>query len=148
MVDTYQVINTHVKRFSQLVLGTLGQQDASAVAITGGTIAETQVRAEAMATGLTAAGSAQGDALAITAEVNHVGTAAASTGVRLPAATGSGRHMTVINRGANALAVYPATGGAIDGGSGDAPISLPVDESVTLWDTAADTWYSTLPPAL
>lgn len=62
---------------------------------------------------LTAAGSSNTDALALSAAINQVTTTAASTGVRLmlPEA-GSG--VVVINAGANALLVYPGTGAAIN----------------------------------
>ena len=63
----------------------------------------------AVATGLTAAGSTQGTALALAAEVNVVGTTAASTGVLLPPSE-AGDIVEVYNQGANALAVYPLTG--------------------------------------
>jgi len=57
----------------------------------------------------TATGSVQGDAFALTANITVFGTVAASTGARLPTATGSGPFF-VFNNGANALTVYPAVG--------------------------------------
>ena len=63
----------------------------------------------------TAAGSTQGTALAIAVTTGDVviGTAAASTGVRLPtSAEGSqiGDQVTIANGGANAITLYPGTG--------------------------------------
>lgn len=59
----------------------------------------------------TAAGSAQADALAITASMVQVSTTAASTGVRLPAASRTDIDCVLVrNDGANTLNIYPATG--------------------------------------
>lgn len=83
--------------------------------------------------GATAAGTDQGTALAITTGVDRVvvTTAAASTGVRLPATRFKGDTITVTNRGANAITVYPATGDTIDGGSANAGAPLAVGGSRT-----------------
>lgn len=77
------------------------------------------------ASGLTATGSALADALQLNAAMNFVDTVAASTGVKLPPKAAAGTVITVFNRGANALAVYPATAtGTINGGSAGAAKSL------------------------
>lgn len=77
-----------------------------------------------VATGLTAAGSAHTDALALAADINVVGTTAASTGVKLMTKLSLGDEVVVVNLGANALAVYPPTGGTINGGSANAALSV------------------------
>lgn len=66
-----------------------------------------------VADSLTAAGTTNADALALSAAINRVTTTAASTGVRLylPEA---GSQVVVINSGANALLVYPGTGASIN----------------------------------
>jgi hypothetical protein len=68
------------------------------------------------ARGLVAAGSSNADALQLSADAdfNVVGTAAASTGVRLPTPGGVGDAVLVYNRGANAVLVYPQAGGAVN----------------------------------
>lgn len=77
-----------------------------------------------VANNLTAAGSTQGTALKLSAVNNVVTTAAASTGVQLPSmSTGDG--VTVANLGANALLVYPVTGGTVQGGAANAGFSIP-----------------------
>lgn len=92
-----------------------------------------------------AAGSAQGDAAAITAEciVWALG-ADATKGVILPAPSGKGARILVINdKTANAvLKVYPATGGKINGGSANASLNMAAKTSAwfvsldgTNWDT-------------
>jgi hypothetical protein len=69
-----------------------------------------------VATGLTAAGANNTNALALSpdADVHVIGTAAASTGVRLPAPGGVGDTVVVYNRGANAVLVYPQAGGQVN----------------------------------
>ena len=55
---------------------------------------------------LTAAGSTIADALALTSFVNLVGTAAASTGVKLPIDCPIGQVVYIANNGANSVKVY------------------------------------------
>lgn len=59
-----------------------------------------------VASTLTAAGSAITDAFDLTASINVITTAAASTGVQLPSAE-IGDEVEVLNLGANAVKVYP-----------------------------------------
>ena len=59
-----------------------------------------------VATGLTAAGTTRADALALSADTNVIGTAAASTGVSLPSCE-IGDSCEVYNGGANTVIVYP-----------------------------------------
>ena len=66
-----------------------------------------------VATALTATGTTNADALALSATINQVSTTAASTGVRLMLPE-SGSGVVVINSGANALLVYPGTGAQIN----------------------------------
>ena len=61
-----------------------------------------------IATGLTAAGTTLGTALALTADTNVIGTCASGAGVALPSAE-LGDSCEVYNGGANACAVYPDT---------------------------------------
>jgi hypothetical protein len=69
-----------------------------------------------VASGLTAAGTNNTNALVLSPDVDiHViGTAAASTGVRLSAPGGVGDTVVVYNRGANAVLVYPQADGQIN----------------------------------
>lgn len=61
---------------------------------------------------LTATGSTQGTALQLPSDFAVFTTVAASTGAILPNATATDWY-TVVNHGANALLVYPPTGGTI-----------------------------------
>lgn len=65
-----------------------------------------------VASGLTAAGANNTNALQLTAVINEIGTAAAGTGVLLPAPIEPGAQVYVHNAGANAVLVYPGTTGA------------------------------------
>jgi hypothetical protein len=62
---------------------------------------------------LTAAGTSNTDALALSAAINRVTTTALNTGVRLMLPE-TGSQVMVINSGANALLVYPGTGASIN----------------------------------
>lgn len=84
--------------------------------------------------GLTATGSTQGTALALPSDFNIFTTVAASTGSILPA-TGYQYQVTdtiiVVNHGANAMNVYPPTGGTI--GTAAANTALAVPSGKTAW---------------
>lgn len=68
-----------------------------------------------VATALTAAGTTRATALALTADTNVIGTAAAGSGVSLPSCE-IGDSCEVYNGGANAVTVYPeAAGSQING---------------------------------
>ena len=73
---------------------------------------------------VTALGSAQADATPLRAKFNNVNSAAASTGVSLPAGAVAGEMVCVTVNAANAVLVYPATAaGTIAGGSAGAGYS-------------------------
>lgn len=75
-------------------------------------------------TGLTATGSSQADALPIQTTNSEFTTVAASTGAILPAFSQQGDSVFVYNYGANALSVYPPTGGSISNGATNAAFSI------------------------
>ena len=66
-----------------------------------------------VADSLTAAGTSNTDALALSATINRVTTTALNTGVRLMLPE-AGSAVVVVNSGANALLVYPGTGAQIN----------------------------------
>jgi hypothetical protein len=80
----------------------------------------------AMATyGLVAAGAAQSDAMPISGRYNVVANVAAGSGVVLPQLPNAGQvEVVALNRGANALLIYPFSGNAIESGSVNASVSL------------------------
>lgn len=98
---------------------------------------------QSVATGLTAAGTTISDALQLTAVVNNVTTAAASTGVKLfeTLNTSTGFMVYVRNGGANAINVFPPNGsGTINGGSAGAAVSVASGAHAVFFKVAANTW--------
>lgn len=78
-----------------------------------------------VATGLTAAGTVIGDALQLTALVNVISTAAASTGVKLPQGVDIGVEVVVQNNGASTMNLFPPTSaGTLNGGSAGAAVTI------------------------
>lgn len=94
--------------------------------------------------GITAAGSTQATATPIYSDVNVVSTTAASTGVLLPSNRSAGDTVEVTNLGANALSVYPPTGGNIGTGAANAAFSIPVSKSAIFRQVSATQWTQTL----
>lgn len=94
------------------------------------------------ATGLTATGTTQADALALTAEWNEVTTTPANSGVRLNS-FGKGLTSTVFNAGANPLDVYPPVGGAIDALGTNNPYILAAGRSQTYYQLSTTAFRST-----
>lgn len=81
---------------------------------------------------LTATGSTQGTALAIPSDFNIFTTVATSTGAILPASgpqCNPGDSFIIVNHGANALSVYPPTGGKIANGSANAALALAANKT-------------------
>ena len=88
---------------------------------------------------VTAAGTNQGTATAITSTVTFITSAASGTGVILPAPDDAER-LTIVNHGANPVNIYPASGHTIDGGAANAPLVLPQGCAVDVIGTSATNW--------
>lgn len=88
---------------------------------------------------VTSAGSTQGTATAITSTVTFITSAAAGTGVILPAPD-LGTKATIVNHGANPVNIYPASGHTIDNGTVDAPLLLPHGCAVDVIGTTSTNW--------
>lgn len=95
-------------------------------------------------TGLTAAGTTQGTALALAEAVNEVTTAAAGSGVKLKAAI-AGASQIIHNRGANYIYVYPATGEAINALGANVPFPVLPGERFEFVCRAVGQWYAPWP---
>jgi len=79
---------------------------------------------------------------ALTTDLNVITTAAAApSGVTLPTAT-LGRRIVIVNKGANIINVYPATGGSIDALAANAAIAIPVNGLLEFNASSATQWYS------
>lgn len=81
-----------------------------------------------MRSGVTAAGANSAAATVVAQDMVFVSTAAAGTGVRFSKAE-RGRVVFVSNGGANAVLVYPPTGGTLNGGATDAGVSVGVNKA-------------------
>lgn len=90
---------------------------------------------------VTAGTNAQGQG-ALTSDYNIITTTAANpSGVTLPTAT-TGRRILIINKGTNAINIYPATGGSIDALAANASISLAVGGVMEFVAASTTQWYS------
>jgi hypothetical protein len=95
-------------------------------------------------TGISAAGSTQGTATALTTQVNVVTsiTGGSADGVKLPTAV-AGMVITIINAHASAtLKVYPDTGGVIDSLSTNAAFPLGAGAKLQFVATSSTQWYT------
>lgn len=88
---------------------------------------------------VSAAGSTQGTATALTKTYNIVSTASAAQGVVLPAAT-AGLIINIFNISGNTIKVYPTSTQTIDGGSANAPVELVTSNGSEFVGTGTGTW--------
>jgi len=90
---------------------------------------------------VSAAGTVQGNATVIASEINVVSTVASGAGVVFPTPA-AGIRITLINTSANALLVYPASGGAINSLATNAAYSLPASGRLEFVATSTTQWYT------
>jgi len=112
----------------------------SRVLAAGNAPLSTEVICGDVATGLTATGTNLATALQLSAVVNNVTTAAASTGVALPPAE-TGAMVTVFNNGANSLTVYALTGSTVDAG---ASVAIAAGKERIFFGISPTVWLSHL----
>ena len=100
--------------------------------------------------GLTAIGNSQTSAFALYSNVLHqFSTVASGTGAILPTVLvqpTSSPEVIILNSGANTLLVYPPVGGAINGGTTNAPASLTAGDVTTFWASTPINWFSVQSP--
>ena len=94
-------------------VGTLTSLNSSGNITAPSHIANTGYFIRSVSASVSAAGTVQGNATALTTEFNRVSTAASGSGVVLPTAT-AGMAIVIVNTSANTLLVYPAAGAAIN----------------------------------
>ena len=92
-------------------------------------------------TGISAAGSSQGDATALTKAFNVVSTVSGGQGVVLPTAV-AGMRITVVNTSGATLLVYPASGAAINALATNAGYSLPTIGRLDYIAISSTQWYA------
>lgn len=100
-----------------------------------------------VATDLTATGSTRANALALSNSINNITTAAASTGVVLPAGTENGfpyvgQTIRVFNNGANSITVYAPNSETINGTAGSTGVALANAKVADYTYVKANTWIS------
>jgi len=82
----------------------------------------------------------QAGATAATGAVNIVTTGNADDGVVLQADRVAGDVVYIVNTSANALKVYPSTGGALNGGSANAAVTVLANATALCVNTGSDNW--------
>lgn len=76
------------------------------------------------AAAVSAAGASADTATVITAQHTIVTSVPSGAGVRLPTGVAAGVELLIVNRGANTLTVYPASGAQIEAYGADAPVGI------------------------
>jgi hypothetical protein len=94
-----------------------------------------------VSTGISAAGTVQGNATALTRAINVVSTVSAGQGVVLPTAV-AGMRVTVMNTSATAMNTYPASGAAINSLATNAAFSHAAGARLDFVATSATQWYT------
>jgi hypothetical protein len=92
-------------------------------------------------TGITAAGTTQGTATALTKELNIVSTVLTGNGVVLPTAV-AGMILTITNTSANSVAVYPAVNGIINTLAANAAFTQPASATLQFIAPTTTQWYT------
>ena len=113
-----------------------------------GTIQDTTGMLYSTAASVSAAGTTQSTATALTTSYVVVTTAAANSGVKLPTITSTnvGYVIHIVNKGANPVNVYPATGSAIDAAGTNTAIVLPVAATIIIQASSTTQWYTIAAP--
>jgi hypothetical protein len=110
--------------------------------ITGANLIATSYHVRSVGTGITAAGTTQGGATALTKEINIVSTVSGgANGVLLPTAV-AGMVIIINNTSATTLNVYPATGAAVNSGATNAAYSHIASASLQYYAPTTTQWYT------
>jgi hypothetical protein len=109
--------------------------------IQGSNVIATAYHIRSIGVGISAAGTTQGTATALTKEINVVNAVASGSGVILPDAV-AGMVLIINNTSANTLAVYPTSGGIINSGLTNAAYSHVSGASLQYYATSSAQWYT------
>jgi hypothetical protein len=110
--------------------------------VTGANVIATSYDITGVTTSITASGTTQGGATALTKAINIVSTVSAgANGVVLPTAV-AGMSIYITNNGSTALNVYPASGGQVNAGGTNAAYSQPVGSTVHYIAPTTTQWYT------
>jgi hypothetical protein len=91
---------------------------------------------------VSAAGSSQSDATALTKTINVITTASSGQGVRLPTSL-VGMVLYITNTSGNSVTVYPASGARINGLSTNAGLTMGSNATIHLIAPTTTQWYTT-----
>ena len=95
--------------------------------------------------GLTAhAGGGQGSAVAVTTMISRFTTVATTADSAILPTGIAGMSVTIINAGANAMAIFPDVGSTINGGAANASVTLNAGKTATFVTTLAGAWHMLL----
>ena len=123
-------------------VGTLTSMTSSGN-VQGANVIATSYHIRSINAAVSAAGTVQANATAITKEVNVVSTVASGAGVVLPTAV-AGMEIKIVNTAANALLVYPASGGKINALATDASYTIGATSAMLQFVATSTTqWYVT-----
>jgi hypothetical protein len=109
--------------------------------ITGANVTTSSYVIRSVGTAISAAGTIQGDATALTKDINVVSTVSAGQGVRLPTAV-AGMVIIVNNTSATNMNVYPATSAAINSLSTNAAYTHVAGASLQYYAVSSTQWYT------
>ena len=121
-------------------VGTLSSLTSSGN-ISGANIVTTNYVIRSVSTSISAAGTVQANATALTKEINVVSTVASGSGVRLPTAV-AGMVISITNTNANSLLVYPATSGIINSLAANAAFTQPAGATLQFIAPTTTQWYT------
>ena len=89
---------------------------------------------------VTAAGSTQGTATALSSQYNRITTASLMQGVILPASQGVGDEIEVVNATTVNICVYPPVGGSLNGNSANVPVVVAPRRAHTFFCADGTNW--------
>jgi len=133
--------------FSQNATGSVGAISLTAYSANsnitfGANITTSGYMLRSVGTGISAAGTVQANATALTKEINIVSTVASgANGVVLPTAV-AGMVLTITNTSANSLLVYPATGAAINSLAANAAFTQGTGATLQFIAPTTTQWYT------
>ena len=121
-------------------VGTLSSLTSSGN-ISGANIISSTFTIHGVTTGISAAGNVQGNATALTKEINTVSTVLSGQGVILPTAV-AGMIVYITNSSANSLIVYPAANAAINALAANAGITMGTSATLQFIAPTTTQWYT------
>lgn len=123
------------------IIGNIFGNVSSSGNITSGNVITTGYHIRSVNTGISAAGTVQGNATPLTKEINIVSTVSTGQGVVLPTAV-AGMVINIVNTSANSLLVYPASSAIINSQAANAALTMPTSSSLQFIASSSTQWYT------